>query len=128
MEFRISEKSQKRLDDMIFGYMKTKESEKELQRMKTQSHLIKYHFKTFDDIIEYLQSGNKLLFEDVYSGHENECIIYNDETEMIELWKNDKSKINWDKSVMSIDEFRDFNFFALLEDGSGYIKRFHRDI
>lgn len=129
MDFNISEESQKKLDEMICGFVRTEEGQKEIHRMKKMEHLMEYHFRTFDEIVDYLKLGGLLLFEDVFNDSEiNEGIIYNDETGLIELWKNDKSKIDWDKRKMSVEEFKDVIFFALMDDGSGFIKLFHRDL
>ena len=128
MYFNISEKTQKKLDEMINGFMKTEESEREQQRVKTKTHLMTYHFETFDEIVEYLKDGGVLFFNDCYDDSVNECILYNPNTDMVELWKNKESVVVWEKPSLTFDEFKDKYFFSLLEDGSGYIFKFHKKV
>ena len=128
MEFSISESSQKKLDEMICGFLRNEESKKEFIKEKSKYHLDKYHFKTFDEIVEYIKDGYRLFFNNCYEGNSNECIIYNPDTEKVELWKNERSVVEWENSSLTIDEFREKYFFSWLEDGSGYIHKFHKNI
>lgn len=128
MNVIISESTQKKLDEIIYGFIKNEESKKDFIKQKTREHLQRYHFKTFDEIVKYLKDGYILFYNHCYEKNANECVLYNPETQMVELWKNEKSDVVWPKKSMTFDEFKDMYFFALLEDGSGYIHKFHKNI
>ena len=99
----------------------------ELQK-KRKEHIEKYHFKDITDIITYLKNGGKLLKDMSYKDEYETYIIYNNDTDKVEIYKKDGcGEIEWSYNSMSIKEFEEKYFFTFIK-YDGYIQKWHREL
>lgn len=124
MDFHISEESKKKLDMMIYGYVRTqKESEekyrKELKEKQTR-HFETYHFKSFDEMIDYIKEGKKIYTDKTFTDICCNYVEYKDGH--ILYWYSNDVVYNY-----TIEEFKNKMFFSILPGSTGYIDCWHKE-
>lgn len=124
MDFHISEESRKKLDDMIYGHIKRQqemdEQKKEEEKRKRLEHLETYHFKSFDEILEYLKGGKKIYTDKTFTDRCCKHVKYNDGN--LDYWFSDDVVY-----VYTPEEFKDKFLFSLLPGSTGYIDCWHKE-
>lgn len=123
---QLNKETKDKLDQMINGFLKIKNEEDSVKKKKMDEHMSKYHFKTIDEIMEWLKSGKRIWKDVSYDHSVDEYFEYRNG--LIERHvKDGDEETPWSYyGRMTEDGFRKKYFFALME-YKEYILNFHKE-
>lgn len=126
MDFHLDTRSQINFNAMM-DYYNSEIHQKELERMgKRLTHVQTYHFKSYEELIDYLKSGKKAWRDTSYSGGSPQYFLYvNGEIEI--HTKDGCGDVEWSYNHMSEEEFKNEYFFTLIP-YKDYLDYFHKEI
>lgn len=140
MEFKIDPRSNKdNIDEIFFKHIREENEEIKRKRQEIKrkqiEHLEKYHFKSIDEIKQYLLSG-KILYPDntfgkiTIEGDEIESCYYEGDVEVNEneigIQFCTCVCVNGDRISFPFNEFERQFFFTLITGSTGYIDKWHK--
>ena len=126
MNFTLSDASLLKLKELKSNMKSISELDKKYKE-RILNHLKTYHFKSFDEMIEYLKTGNRIKPDTSIQKSDIDFITYDNETDIIDIWRKTEDG-NYKVEPLTIDMFHSKYFFTTLEDSNGYLQKWHKNI